>query len=132
MSLTFVYGVLISTSSVDAPNHSSIKDSKKRDKFYESWIENREKKMSEAFNYDEEIKMFGIDFENSEDLQGAIIGIELKTLTAQYSGAMDITNIGSKVTDEIKTKIKNMVMETNLLDCVKSLGRIWTVLKCNE
>lgn len=76
--------------------------------------------------------MFGFDFENSEDLEGVIIGIELKTLTAHYSGAMDITNIESKVTDEMKTKIKNMITENNLLDCVKSLGKLWTVLDLNK
>ena len=98
-----------------------------------SYIEEKilESIIEKACNYDKEIKTYDVDFENSEDLNGTIIGIKIKELDAQYTGAMDITKIESKVTDEIKNKINNMVIETKLFNYIESFGKIWIYLDRN-
>jgi hypothetical protein len=128
MSLEVIYGVFCGISEKDMPGLSNIKDEKEKQNVYEIWRQHIIDKINEAVSYDKDINRFFIDFANSEDLDGYIIGIKLKTVTVQYSGGIDITDIESKVTHEIKNKIKNMIIETNLFNYVKSTGKIWVYL----
>ena len=125
MSVSIIYGVFCSISTKDMTGYNDIKGEKEQDRVYEIWRKDVEQKIKECTDYDEEINEFCLDFANSEDLHGSIIGINLKTLKVEYSGAMDITEIKSKVTDEVKNKITNMVIQTKLFNYIKSLGKIW-------
>ena len=58
------------------------------------------------------IKLYNIDFENSNNFDGSIVGLELSNLNCHYSGAMELGNL-KPTTEQIKALKEYLECEGN-------------------
>ena len=61
-----------------------------------------------TFNMPKGIKRYKIDYENSEEIDGVIFGVELASLNCHYCGAMEMSKVG-EVTQEMKDLVKKFI-----------------------
>ena len=94
-----------------------------------------------TFNTPKGIKCYELDYENSENIDGVIFGVELASLNCHYSGAREMSKVG-EVTQEMKDLVKKFIELNKDVPTIKnckpedftsvfdgSEPKLWCVLK---
>ena len=94
-----------------------------------------------VFNTPKGINRYELDYENSEEIDGVIFGVEIASLNCHYWGAMEMSKVG-EVTQEMKDLVNKFIKLNKDIPTIKDCKpedftsvfdgaepKLWCVLK---